>query len=44
LTSVSSKHPELGHRITRIRETGVDLFGKAANRWRVIRTSNAYVQ
>jgi len=27
-----------------MRETGVDLFGKAANRWRVIRTSNAYVQ
>jgi hypothetical protein len=31
------------NRITRIREMGVDLFGKAANRWRVIRTSNAYV-
>jgi DNA-binding transcriptional MocR family regulator len=30
------------NRITRIREMGVDLFGKAANRWRVIRTSNAY--
>lgn len=30
------------NRITRIREWGPDLFGKAANRWRVIRTSNAY--
>lgn len=30
------------NRITRIREMGVDLFGKAANRWRVIRTSNSY--
>ena len=31
------------NRLVRIRETGVDLFGQAANRWRVIRTSNAYV-
>lgn len=30
------------NRITRIREWGVDLFGRAQNRWRVIRTSNAY--
>lgn len=30
------------HRITRIRERGPDLFGTWANRWRVIRTSNAY--
>jgi hypothetical protein len=26
----------------RIREWGADLFGRARNRWRVIRTSNAY--
>jgi Helix-turn-helix domain len=31
------------HRITRIREHCVDLFARAAWRWRVIRTSNAYV-
>src|SRR5690348_10253646 len=31
------------HRITRIRERGADLFGALAWRWRVIRTSNAYV-
>ena len=30
------------NRITRIREWGPDLFGRAQNRWRVIRTSNAY--
>ena len=30
------------HRLTRIRERGPDLFGIWANRWRVIRTSNAY--
>jgi len=30
------------NRLVRIREVGADLFGKAANRWRVIRTSNAY--
>jgi Helix-turn-helix domain len=30
------------NRITRIREWGPDLFGRARNRWRVIRTSNAY--
>jgi hypothetical protein len=31
------------HRITRIRERCRDLFGQDAWRWRVIRTSNAYV-
>ena len=31
------------HRITRIREACTDLFGRNAWRWRVIRTSNAYV-
>ena len=31
------------HRITRIREASRDLFGHVQNRWRVIRTSNAYV-
>lgn len=30
------------NRITRIREWGPDLFGRARNRWRVVRTSNAY--
>jgi len=30
------------NRITRVREWGVDLFGKAQNRIRVVRTSNAY--
>jgi Helix-turn-helix domain len=30
------------NRIVRIREWGPDLFGRAQNRWRVIRTSNAY--
>ena len=30
------------NRIARIREWGPDLFGRARNRWRVIRTSNAY--
>ena len=30
------------NRIVRIREWGSDLFGRAQNRWRVIRTSNAY--
>jgi hypothetical protein len=30
------------HRITRIRERCVDLFGREGWRWRVIRTSNAY--
>jgi hypothetical protein len=31
------------NRITRIRERCTDLFGRVAWRWRVIRTSNAYV-
>jgi hypothetical protein len=31
------------NRIVRIRDWGPDLFGRAQNRWRVIRTSNAYV-
>lgn len=31
------------NRITRIRDRERDLFGHWANRWRVIRTSNAYV-
>ena len=31
------------NRIVRVREWGPDLFGRARNRWRVIRTSNAYV-
>src|SRR5689334_13726259 len=31
------------HRITRIRERCTDLFGRDAWRWRVVRTSNAYV-
>jgi len=31
------------NRIKRVREWGEDLFGRAQNRWRVIRTSNAYV-
>ena len=30
------------NRIARIREWGPDLFGRAQNRWRVIRTSNQY--
>jgi hypothetical protein len=30
------------NRIARIREWGADLFGRAQNRWRVIRTSNQY--
>jgi hypothetical protein len=30
------------HGIACIREWGPDLFGRARNRWRVIRTSNAY--
>lgn len=30
------------HRVVRIREAGPDLFGRAMNRWRVIRTSNSY--
>jgi hypothetical protein len=30
------------NRIVRIREWGPDLFGRAQNRWRVIRTSNQY--
>jgi Helix-turn-helix domain len=30
------------NRLVRIREWGPDLFGRARNRWRVIRTSNAY--
>jgi hypothetical protein len=30
------------NRIVRVREWGPDLFGRAQNRWRVIRTSNAY--
>jgi DNA-binding FadR family transcriptional regulator len=31
------------HRITRIREQCTDLWGHEGWRWRVIRTSNAYV-
>jgi AraC-like DNA-binding protein len=31
------------NRITRIRDRELDLFGRWATRWRVIRTSNAYV-
>jgi len=31
------------HRLTRIRERCTDLFGRISWRWRVIRTSNAYV-
>jgi hypothetical protein len=31
------------NRITRVRERCADLFGREAWRWRVIRTSNAYV-
>jgi hypothetical protein len=31
------------HRITRIQVRERDLFGKWASRWRVVRTSNAYV-
>ena len=31
------------NRITRIREQCTDLFGRDGWRWRVIRTSNAYV-
>ena len=30
------------HRITRVREHCIDLFGRLTWRWRVIRTSNAY--
>jgi Helix-turn-helix domain len=30
------------NRIARVREWGPDLFGRAQNRWRVIRTSNQY--
>src|SRR4051812_12451085 len=30
------------NRLVRVREWGPDLFGRAQNRWRVIRTSNAY--
>jgi hypothetical protein len=30
------------NRLVRIREWGPDLFGRAQNRWRVIRTSNQY--
>jgi hypothetical protein len=30
------------NRIKRVLEEGPDLFGRARNRWRVIRTSNAY--
>jgi helix-turn-helix protein len=30
------------NRLVRVREWGPDLFGRAKNRWRVIRTSNAY--
>ena len=31
------------NRIRRVREWGSDLFGRVQNRWRVVRTSNAYV-
>jgi hypothetical protein len=31
------------HRIARIQVRELDLFGRWASRWRVIRTSNAYV-
>jgi hypothetical protein len=34
--------PNWQHRITRIRERCIDLFGREGWRWRVIRTSNAY--
>ena len=30
------------NRLVRIREWGRDLFGRAQNRWRILRTSNAY--
>jgi hypothetical protein len=30
------------NRIVRVREWGSDLFGRAQNRWRVLRTSNGY--
>jgi Helix-turn-helix domain len=30
------------NRIARVRDWGPDLFGRARNRWRVLRTSNAY--
>jgi hypothetical protein len=30
------------NRIVRVRDWGPDLFGRAQNRWRVIRTSNQY--
>jgi CRP-like cAMP-binding protein len=32
------------NRIKRIREWGPDLFGRALNRWRVVRTSNQYLR
>ena len=31
------------HRIARVQVRELDLFGRWASRWRVIRTSNAYV-
>ena len=31
------------NRLIRVREWGRDLFGRAQNRWRVVRTSNQYV-
>jgi hypothetical protein len=31
------------HRLTRVREACTDLFGRHGWRWRVVRTSNAYV-
>jgi len=31
------------HRLTRMRERCTDLFGRVSWRWRVVRTSNAYV-
>lgn len=31
------------HRLTRVREACTDLFGRATWRWRVVRSSNAYV-
>jgi hypothetical protein len=31
------------HRITRVREACTDLFGRHGWRWRVVRTSNAYM-
>jgi hypothetical protein len=37
------RRADLGARIARIQVRERDLFGRWASRWRVIRTSNAYV-